>query len=70
MRRGMDTEKIWLAKQELNKFLREHPELADVQAMIEENLRRAGNQENRMAVLASFLRESLIELNVALSRLK
>ena len=61
----MDTEKLWLAKQKLNEFLREHPELADVQAMIEENLRKAGSQENRLAVLAALLRESLIELSKA-----
>jgi methionine salvage enolase-phosphatase E1 len=65
----MDSEQIWLAKQELNKFLREHPELADVQAMIEENLRKAGSQENRMAVLAALLRESLIELSKALKKM-
>jgi methionine salvage enolase-phosphatase E1 len=66
----MDTEKIWLAKQKLNEFLREHPELADVQAMIEENLRRAGSQENRMAIMAFFLRESLVELSKALEPFK
>ena len=65
----MDSEKIWLAKQKLNEFLREHPELADVQAMIEENLRKAGSQENRMAVLAALLRESLIELSKALKKM-
>lgn len=66
----MDTEKIWLAKQKLNEFLREHPELADVQAMIEENLRRAGSQENRMAIMAFLLRESLVELSKALEPFK
>ena len=66
----MDTAAMFKAKQDLNEFLREHPELLDVQAMIEENLRRAGSQENRMAILATLLRESLLELKRALQGLK
>ena len=67
----MDTAALFQAKQNLNDFLKEHPELRDVQAMIEESLRKAGKgTENRLAVIRSLMMASLIELNEALKKFK
>jgi uncharacterized coiled-coil DUF342 family protein len=60
-----ETEKLFQAKQDLAKFLEEHPELRDFQAKIDASLKKCGNSHNRIAVLSQMMREKLIELGDA-----
>jgi hypothetical protein len=66
----MDTQQLFQAKKRLNEFLEEHPELKAEQAMIEEALNKAGNQENRLNLAFHLMIEQLRELNEALSYFK
>lgn len=65
-----DSEAIFKAKQELNLFLKEHPEYQDRQKSIDLALKKAGNQHNRLAVIQSLMMQSLFHLNDALQEIK
>ena len=54
--------KMFLLKQELNKFLDEHPELKPMQAEIDNLLAGAGSQHNRNVFLSYMMRDKLLEL--------
>lgn len=63
----IDAKKIFEAKQALNNFLEEHPELKPYQDRIDEAMKKAGdNPHNRMAVLESMFLEQRDRLAVAL----
>jgi hypothetical protein len=62
----MDTQALFKAKQDLNQFLRENPDLQPLQDKIDRVLNLAGSQQNRLAVLSYLLNNSLKELNEAL----
>ncbi len=67
----VNTEALFKAKQDLNQFLAEHPELVEQQGKIDAALRKCGdNPHNRMAVLRSLMRESLSSLGKAMGELK
>jgi hypothetical protein len=65
----MDTQALFKAKQDLNQFLREHPDLQPLQDKIDRVLNLAGNQQNRLAALSHLLNNSLKELNEVLKEL-
>lgn len=58
----IDTVAIFKAKQELNKFLNEHPHLKAFQKQIDEQLKSAGNDHNRRVVLTRMIVEHLTKL--------
>lgn len=65
----IDTEKLFQAKQALNQFLLEHPELRDYQTEIELALKKCGNSHNRMSTLAAMMRSNMRELRDAMNSL-
>jgi predicted nuclease with TOPRIM domain len=66
----IDTEALFKAKQNLQQFLTEHPELQEKQAQIEAVLNKCNNSHNRLAVIQSMMMESVRELSKALNKLK
>lgn len=64
------TEEVFKAKQRLNEFLKEHPELLPLQQEITKRLNSAGNQHNRIAILNFMMQDSLQQLLVELESLK
>jgi len=63
----MNTQALFKAKQDLNQFLREHPELQPLQDRVDRVLNQAGNQQNRIAILSHLLSNSLKDLTEALA---
>ena len=59
----MDSEKIWELKQEINKLLTERPEYIPFQKRIDEMLKGAGSQHNRMILIKEMMFEKVNELN-------
>ena len=63
----MDTKELFLAKQQLNQFLSEHPYLKPLQNQIDALLQGAANGHNRRLLLSNMLehkrRELLIEMH-------
>lgn len=48
---------------ERDAFLKEHPELAEYQKEIQRRLLKAGNLENRLAILRFMTEERILSLN-------
>ena len=66
----IDTKKIFLLKQEINKLLQEKPELKELQEKIDLELKKAGdNQINRCVIISQMMMESLKELDTSLQDL-
>jgi len=66
----MDSMAMFKAKQELNQFLQDHPELRDLQTCIDETLRKAGpDVHNRLAAFNVIVRETARELAHRLTEL-
>lgn len=59
------SEELFKAKQALNNFLHEHPELLPMQKEISQRLHSAVTPHNRMALLTKMMTESLQKLKVA-----
>ncbi|HUM42169.1 MAG TPA: hypothetical protein PKI14_04395 [Fervidobacterium sp.] len=55
----MNTRQIFELRQEINKFLEEHPEYRQFQKDIEARLKSAGNSHNRMALLNMMMQENV-----------
>lgn len=66
----IDTEKIFQLKQEINKLLEQKPELKELQKKIDYELEKAGNQQNRCAVISEMMIDSFKELNKNLNQIK
>lgn len=62
---SVDTKQLFEAKQRLNAFLKEHPELLVFQRAIEVRLAKAGSPHNRMIVLSQMMRDNLELLKAA-----
>lgn len=59
----IDTQKIFKTKQEIQKLLRERPELAELQLKIDRAMERAGrNTNNRMVILSGLLKDSIDDM--------
>jgi hypothetical protein len=66
-----DTEALFKAKQELNRFLEENPRAREMQAKIEEELRKCGNNsQNRMAALRTMMIMNVAELQEKFSEIR
>jgi hypothetical protein len=52
-----------------NLFLEAHPEMQSYQNEIDEQLKKAGSQHNRNAMLAQMMRQKLYELELKLKEL-
>lgn len=65
----MSKEEVFRLKQELNKLLRERPELVPLQRKIDEVMRNAGSQHNRLILIKHLMMESVADLNNALKEL-
>jgi DnaJ-domain-containing protein 1 len=66
-----DTEALFKAKQALNKFLEENPKAKDMQAKIEAELKKCGNnQHNRMAAIKTMMILSVRELQSKFAEIK
>ena len=65
----MDSQHIFELKQEINKFLDEHPEYREFQKEIEIKLKNAGNSHNRMAILNMMMAENIKSLSKLWSEL-
>jgi hypothetical protein len=53
-----------------NQFLAEHPEMQPLQDIIDERLKKAGNVNNRLAVIQDMMLTSFFELDKNLQELK
>jgi methionine salvage enolase-phosphatase E1 len=59
--RELDTEKLFEAKKQLNDFLRDHPELVELQKTIDDTLKKAGNNvDNRLVAFRELMKEVLV----------
>jgi len=58
----IDTAALFKAKQALNAFLEDHPELKDFQKEIDGNLNMSGNSQNRIAILTAMMRKNVSDL--------
>lgn len=65
----MNTKDVFEAKQKLNKFLQENPELKPMQAEIDKMLSGAGTQHNRMVLLHHMMMDKVKELSKAIKTL-
>jgi len=54
---------IFELKQELNAFLKEHPELKPLQEEIDKRLEGAGNQNNRLVIIHQMMMSKVAELS-------
>jgi hypothetical protein len=71
MAEGINTEKYFKAKQELNRFLQEHPELLPLQQQIDGMLQKIGNNPlNRNVALQSMMIEMVRKLQSAFQDIK
>jgi DNA-binding MltR family transcriptional regulator len=66
----IDSNAVFTAKKALNEFLELHPEMIPQQKKIDEALKKAGNQHNRMETIQSMMILSVIELNNKLQEIK
>ena len=65
----IDSKKIFLLKQEINKLLKERPELIELQKEIDKRMDFAGSQHNRCVIITEMAKESLKRLGEELERL-
>ena len=65
----MDTKKIFELKQEIQKLLRENPDLIPLQQEIDRRLKNAGNNHNRLVIIDQMMKEKVSELKCSLDDL-
>ena len=63
-------EKMKHYREEINKLLKEKPDLIPFQNYIDTELHKAGNQNNRLAVLSNMIYENKIKLLESVNNLK
>ena len=66
----MDTKKIFEAKLEIQKLLKEHPELRELQNEIDRQMKGAVTQHNRCVIITRMLKDKAKELGKALRELE
>lgn len=64
------TKNVFEAKRELTAFLKKHPEMKFYQKNIDETLRKAGSNHNRIVMLNRLINDNLQELQKQLLDLK
>ena len=65
----MDSKKIFELKQEIQRLLKERPEYIPLQKKIEERMKGAINQNNRLTIIRDMMMDSFMEMNESLKQL-
>jgi uncharacterized coiled-coil DUF342 family protein len=66
----IDKQQYFKAKQQLQQFLDQHPEMKQLQQKIDKALENAGSIENRLTIISTMMFQSLDQLNQQLNEVK